>query len=251
MKLAGKTAVVTGAARGIGRAFAEALAAEGAFVVSFDLADGTETVDSIRADGGRALHVQGDITDEAAVEHLARIAFDRSGRFDILVNNAAVLAPLSIRSMDDISLDEFDHVMKVNVRGAFQCTRAAVPYMRRTGGGKIVNISSTTAFGGPPMHHYIASKGAIISMTYALAAELGKDNICVNALAVGFTESDGVTEQPAAVIDAVRSAVMGQRHIKKTITPADMAKAMLFLVTEGSDMVTGHTLIVDGGFVMR
>jgi len=251
MRLAGKTAIVTGAARGIGRAFAEALAAEGALVISLDLADGAETVASIRSAGGRAVHIQGDVTDEEAVNRMAAIAFEQSGRLDILINNAAILAPLSIRSLEEISLEDFDRVLKVNVRGAFQCTRAAVPYMRRTGGGKIVNISSTTAFGGPPMHHYIASKGALISMTYALAAELGSDKICVNALAVGFTESDGVAEQPEAVIDAVRAAVMGQRVIKKVITPADMAKAMLFLVTEGSDLVTGHTLIVDGGFVMR
>ena len=180
-----------------------------------------------------------------------REGVERFGRLDILVNNAGLLAPLSIASSRDIALDDFDRIMKVNVRGVFQCVRAAAPHMKKSGGGKIVNISSTTAFGGPPMLHYIASKGAVISMTYAMAAELGPDNICVNTLAVGFTESEGVEEQPSEVVDAVRAAVLGRRPIKKSITPDDMARAMMFLVTEESDFVTGHTLVVDGGFVMR
>lgn len=250
-RLSGKIAIVTGAARGIGRAYALALAREGAGVVAFDLVDSKDTAAMITAAGGAALTIRGDITDEDAVQAMTATTVERFGRLDILVNNAALLAPLSIRSSSEISLDDFDQMLKVNVRGTFQCVRSATPHMRRLGGGKIVNISSTTAFGGPPMMHYIASKGAVIAMTYAMAEELGPHNICVNTLAVGFTESEGVTEQPSDVVEAVRRNVLGRRPIKRSIFPDDMAKAMLFLATEESDFVTGHTLVVDGGFVMR
>jgi len=250
-RLSGKVAIVTGGARGIGQAYVVALAREGASVVSFDVNDSGATVGAVERIGGIAVSARGDVTDDAAVNKLAADTVERFGRLDILVNNAGLLAPLSIASSRDIALDDFDRIMKVNVRGVFQCVRAAAPHMKKSGGGKIVNISSTTAFGGPPMLHYIASKGAVISMTYAMAAELGPDNICVNTLAVGFTESEGVEEQPSEVVDAVRAAVLGRRPIKKSITPDDMARAMMFLVTEESDFVTGHTLVVDGGFVMR
>jgi len=250
-RLSGKVAIVTGGARGIGQAYVVALAREGASVVSFDVNDSVATVVAVEKNGGIAVSARGDVTDDEAVHKLAADTVERFGRLDILVNNAGLLAPLSIASSRDIALDDFDRIMKVNVRGVFQCVRAAAPLMKKSGGGKIVNISSTTAFGGPPMLHYIASKGAVISMTYAMAAELGPDNICVNTLAVGFTESEGVEEQPSEIVDAVRAAVLGRRPIKKSITPDDMARAMMFLVTEESDFVTGHTLVVDGGFVMR
>jgi len=250
-RLSGKVAIVTGGARGIGRAYVVALAREGAKVVSFDVNDSRATLAEVEKIGGIAVAERGDVTDEAAVHKLAAGTVERFGRLDILVNNAGLLAPLSIASSHDITLDDFDRIMKVNVRGVFQCVRAAAPHMKKSGGGKIVNISSTTAFGGPPMLHYIASKGAVISMTYAMAAELGPDNICVNTLAVGFTESEGVNEQPSEVVEAVRAAVLSRRPIKRTMTPDDMARAMMFLVTEESDFVTGHTLVVDGGFVMR
>ena len=250
-RLASKVAVVTGAARGIGRAYAVALAREGAHVTSFDRIASDDTVAEVEGAGGRCLAIRGDVTDEADVRRAMADTETHFGRIDILINNAAVLTPLSIRSSDEIDLDEFDRVMKVNVRGSFQCARAVVPYMQRVGGGKIVNISSTTAFGGPPMMHYVASKGAIVSMTYAMAAEYGAHGICVNTLAVGFTESESVAEQPAEVIDRVREVVMGRRVIKREMHAQDMARAMLFLATDESDFVTGHTLVVDGGFVMR
>lgn len=250
-RLSGKVAIVTGAARGIGQAYAIALAREGASVVSCDVNDSSATVAGVEAAGGVGFAIRADVADDATVRRVMADIAARFGRIDILINNAAVLAPLSIRSSEEISLEDFDRVMKINVRGTFQCVRAVAPYMKRSGGGKIVNISSTTAFGGPPMMHYIASKGAVISMTYAMAAEYGADNICVNTLAVGFTESEGVTEQPAEVIDFVRDMVLGRRAIKRAMFPDDIARAMLFLVTDESDFVTGHTLVVDGGFVMR
>ena len=250
-RLTGKVAVVTGGARGIGRAYAVALACEGASVVSFDIDGSAETLSEIELNGASGLAVRGDVTEENDVRALFAKTVDKFGRLDILVNNAAILTPLSIRSSSEISLEEFDRVLKVNVRGTFQCAREAAPHLRRSGGGKIVNISSTTAFGGPPMTHYIASKGAVISMTYAMAEEYGPDNICVNALAVGFTESESVLGQPPQVIDKVRETVLGRRPIKRSMFPGEVAKAMLFLVTDESDFVTGHTIIVDGGFVMR
>jgi NAD(P)-dependent dehydrogenase (short-subunit alcohol dehydrogenase family) len=250
-RLSGEVAIVTGAARGIGRAYSVAPAREGASVVSFDVNDSGATAAEVEAAGGAALAITGDVTDDGSIQRMMLATIERFGRLDILINNAAVLAPLSIRSSADISLGDFDRILRVNVRGTFQCVRAAVPWMRKSGGGKIVNISLTTAFGGPPMMHYIASKGAVISMIYAMAEELGPDNICVNTLAVGFTESDGVIEQPPEVINAVRERVLGKRVIKRSMLPGDVANAMLSLVTEASDFVTGHTLVMDGGFVMR
>jgi NAD(P)-dependent dehydrogenase (short-subunit alcohol dehydrogenase family) len=250
-RLAGKVAIVTGAARGIGCAYAVALAREGAAVVCFDVKDCAETLSQVVQAGSTGLAARGDVTDDEDVRRAVADTIVKFGRIDILINNAALLAPLATRSSDEISLEAFDRMMKVNVRGTFQCVRAVVPHMRRGGGGKIVNVSSTTAFGGPPMMHYIASKGAVISMTYAMAEEYGRDNICVNTLAVGFTESEGVTEQPTEVVDLVRNAVLERRPLKRSMFPADMARAMLFLVTDESDFVTGHTLVVDGGFVMR
>lgn len=250
-RLSGKVAIVTGGARGLGRAYMVALAREGASVVSFDLSNSDATLAEVEVAGGVGFAIRGDVVDDDAVRRAMAETETRFGRIDILINNAAILSPLSIRSSDEISLEEFDRMMKVNVRGTFQCVRAVVPYLKQAGGGKIVNISSTTAFGGPPMMHYIASKGAIISMTYAMAAEYGADGICVNTLAVGFTESEGVTEQPREVVNLVREAVLQRRAIKRPMFPEDMARAMLFLVTDESDFVTGHTLVVDAGFVMR
>ena len=173
------------------------------------------------------------------------------GRLDILVNNAAILTPLSIRSSSEISLEEFDRVLKVNVRGTFQCAREAAPHLRRSGGGKIVNISSTTAFGGPPMMHYIASKGAVISMTYAdgrriRARQYLRERACRRVHRIGkrsWTTTAGHRQGARN-----RSA---PAPIKRSMFPGEVAKAMLFLVTDESDFVTGHTMIVDGGFVMR
>lgn len=254
MKLAGKVGIVTGAARGLGQAYAEMLAQEGANLVLLDINDCENTRRIVENQGVDCLTVQGDISNEVVVQSMVAEAIERFGSLHILINNAAILPPLSITSLNDISLDEFDDTLRVNVRGTFQCVKAVAPHMINNNYGKIVNISSTGAMIGSPLVHYVASKAAVSAMTYSFARELGVHNICVNTLAVGFTETDAVIEQEqkcAELINHVRQHVISARLIKKEIKPQDMANVMLFLVSPGSDFITGETLVADGGFVFH
>ena len=190
LELGGKRVIVTGAAGGLGRAFAEAFAAAGASVVAadIDVAGAEETARLIAAKGGRALPQAVDVTDLASAERLARVAHEGLGGADVLVNNAAVYAGLQRTSFESISEAEWDRVMSVNVKGTWIMTRAVAPLLRASGGGAIVNVSSATVMSGSPMWlHYVSSKGAIIAMTRALARELGDDNVTVNAIAPGLT----------------------------------------------------------------
>jgi len=176
----GKVAIVTGAARGIGAAYARAFATEGAQVVVTDILDPADVVAEIKRNNGVALGIIADITDKQAVASLVEKAIAQYGRIDILINNAAMFADLDHTRFEDIDEDEWDQVMRVNVRGLWQVSKAVVPTMRAQQYGKIVNIASTTALkGAPNMLHYVASKGAVISLTKAMAREVGGDNICV------------------------------------------------------------------------
>lgn len=196
----GRVAIVTGAAQGIGAVYARALAAEGAKVVVADVLDGQGVARAIHLDGGDAVFVQTDVSDEASVQSLVAAATGRYGRIDILVANAAIYASLKLRPFLEISSAEWDRVMAVNVRGTFLCARAVVPEMRRNGWGRIVNISSATVFKGTPnLLHYVSSKGAIVALTRALAREVGPDGICVNTLAPGLVMSEGVARNEELV----------------------------------------------------
>jgi NAD(P)-dependent dehydrogenase (short-subunit alcohol dehydrogenase family) len=167
------------------------------------------------------------------------------------VNNAAIFAGLALTPFEQIASEEWDRVNAVNVRGVFECCRAAVPAMRRQGGGRIVNIASATVFKGAPMLlHYVASKGAVIALTRALAREVGKDGIGVNCIAPGFTLSDGVREN-GDYDEAFRAANAATRAIPRDAVPADMLGALVFLCSAESEFVTGQTIVVDGGSVMH
>jgi NAD(P)-dependent dehydrogenase (short-subunit alcohol dehydrogenase family) len=232
--LAGKVAVVTGGARGIGRAIAGGLEAEGASVAIADL---NPPPDGIRADVSSEEDVQR-LTDEVVARH---------GGIDILINNAGLYASLAMRPFTEIPLDEWRRVMDVNVASMFLACRAAVPRMRERGGGKIVNISSGTPFRGVPLLlHYVTSKGAIVAFTRALAKELGKDEIHVNCVAPGFTLSDGVEEHPE-VIDALRDVSVSARTLQRDQLPEDVVGAVVFLCTSKADFITGQTMVIDGG----
>ena len=234
MKLDGKVAVVTGGARGIGRAIADGLAAEGAEVVIADL---EPPADGIRAD----------VSDERDVERMVEETVEHHGRIDILVNNAGLYASLAMRPFTEIPLEEWRRVMDVNVASMFLTCRAVVPVMRDLGGGKIVNISSGTPFRGVPfLLHYVTSKGAIVAFTRALARELGKDGILVNCVAPGFTLSDGVREHPE-VMEKLRDVSVAARTLQRDQLPEDVAGAVVFLSGPGSDFVTGQTIVIDGG----
>jgi NAD(P)-dependent dehydrogenase (short-subunit alcohol dehydrogenase family) len=241
--LDGQVAVVTGGAKGIGRALADGLAADGARIVVADL----EGADDAAAayPGGVGLTV--DVADEQAVASMVGETLERCGSLDVLVNNAGLYASLEMRSFTEIPLDEWRRVMDVNVASMFLTCRAAVPAMREAGGGAIVNISSGTPFRGVPfLLHYVTSKGAIVAFTRALAKELGKDAIRVNCVAPGFTMSDGVREHPE-VVEKLRDVSVSARTIQRDQVPEDVVGAVVYLAGPAASFVTGQTIVIDGG----
>ena len=250
-RLDGKSAIVTGAAQGIGAVYAEALAAEGAKVCVSDIIDPTGTVENIRSNGAEAIGLTADVTDFDACERMIAETVQAFGSVDILVTNAALFAALERRSFLEIGGDEWDKVMQINTRGVFNSIKAAVPEMKKRSYGKIINISSSTIYSGVPlMLHYVASKGAVDSMTKALARELGGDGIRVNSIAPGFTMSDQIEAQREKLQFYVNLSLMG-RSIKRDQTPHDLLGTLIYLASPASDFVTGQALVVDGGMVMH
>jgi NAD(P)-dependent dehydrogenase (short-subunit alcohol dehydrogenase family) len=250
-RLADQVAIVTGAARGIGAFYAREMAREGARVVLADIVDGEELASEIRSQGGEAVFQRTDVSDAQSLDTMAHRAITEFGGIDVLVNNAAIFASLKFQPFTEIPDAEWDAVMRVNVGGIFRAARAVVPSMRLRGRGKIVNISSGTAFIGSPMLlHYVTSKAAVLGFTRALARELGASSICVNAIAPGFTESDSVLGNPAYG-QSVRDRVQGARALARAQLPDDLVGALIFLASRESDFVTGQTLVVDGGHHMH
>lgn len=249
-RLDGRVAIVTGAGRGIGVAYAKALAQEGAKVVVSDIIDTAETVAAIKAAGGEAVGNRCDITAPDQVQAMIDQAVSEYGRLDILVNNAALFADLQQRSFMEIDEDEWDRVMTINTRGVFTCTKAAVTQMKKAGYGKIINISSGTVFKGVPfLLHYVSSKGAIVAFTRACAREVGGDGITVNAIAPGLTMSEKVLEDDQWT--TIQSGNVGSRAIQRHETPEDLLGALVFFASSDSDFITGQTMVVDGGSAMH
>ncbi|PSL19742.1 SDR family NAD(P)-dependent oxidoreductase [Shimia abyssi] len=247
-RLQGKTAVITGAGRGIGAVMAKHMANEGANVVVTDVLDTADTVNAIKADGGSAIGLSVNVTSDDDLNAMVAATEQEFGSLDILVNNASIFAALQPKPFMQIDNDEFDKVMTVNARGVHQATKAVVPAMLRAGGGKVVNIASGTFYYGPPgLSHYTASKGAVIALTRGHARELGDKNIQINAIAPGLTESEAL--QGHAGFDPARGPTVASRSIKREMTPEDLLGSLMFLVTSDSDFMTGQTLNVDGGKV--
>jgi len=245
----GKVCVVTGATSGIGKAAAAALAGLGATVVLVGRDRGRTEAAAAEIAPVSVSPPRAEVADLASLEQVRGLAERLAGleRIDVLVNNAGLYASLAMRPFTEIPLEEWRRVMDVNVASMFLMCRAVVPTMREHGGGKIVNISSGTAFRGVPfLLHYVASKGAIVSFTRALAKELGKDGICVNCVAPGFTMSDGVEEHPE-VIEALREVSVAARTLQRDQVPEDVVGAVVFLCTSAADFVTGQTMVIDGG----
>jgi NAD(P)-dependent dehydrogenase (short-subunit alcohol dehydrogenase family) len=251
-RLSGRTAVVTGGAKGIGRHYSLALAAEGARIMIADIADGTELAEEIAAKFGAnsVASTIADVGDEAAVKALVAATMERFGKIDVLVNNAALYAPLQETKCTEIDAALWDKVMAVNLRGPFLMVKHVAPQMIARGYGKIINIGSGTAFRGIPwMLHYVTSKGGIMAFTRALARELGSHGIRVNTLAPGFTLSDTVVSENPGHVATARERAVQARALQRDEHPADLLGALVFLASADSDFVTGQTLAVDGGNV--
>lgn len=247
-ELAGQVAVVTGAARAIGREIAETLAARGATVVSIDLLPADDTVAAIAARSGSALALTADVADQRAVEEAFAAALEACGRVDVLVNNAGVFAGIERRPFWEIDVEEWDRLMAVNVRSVFLCSRAASAPMREAGSGRIVNIASNVVtFGMANLLHYVASKAAVVGMTRSLARELGPFGIAVNAVAPGLVTTE-ITVQ--TVPEEYRRLVAEGQCVREPILPSDIAAAVAYLASPAARLVTGQTLLVNGGATM-
>jgi len=241
-----KVAIVTGGARGIGRAYCHGLAREGAAVVVADLREPTDTVAGIEANGGKALAVEVDVADRGSTEAMAAAAVDRFGRIDVLVNNAAFYIAVTKSRFEDISDDEWDLCFAVNVRGPWLCARAVSPTMRRQGSGKIVNIASMTVEDGTPEFlHYVASKSAIVGLTRSLARELGDDGIAVNTITPDYIPHD--KDYAAEQWEGLNAWIEGDRCFKREQVPEDMVGTLLYLASSQSDFVSGQNIRVNGG----
>jgi 3-oxoacyl-[acyl-carrier protein] reductase len=246
--LEGKVAIVTGAARGLGREFVKLLASKGAQVVAADVNDCGETIAEA---GGTGLSLTVDVGDMASVQAMADAAVARFGRIDVLVNNAALYGGLKGGRFDKIDPAEWDLAFKVNVTGIWHCCKAAVPAMRKAGGGSIINIASIAAIYGMPYGlHYTATKAAVIGITRGLSRELGGSNIRVNSIAPTAVATHGTSEFFGERTGELMNNVMAERSLKRDSQPADIAGAVLWLASDHASFVTGQTIVVDGGQVL-
>jgi 3-oxoacyl-[acyl-carrier protein] reductase len=252
MNLQGKTAVVTGGGRGVGRAVALALAEHGCDVaINYHQARqaAEETAAQIRSRGVKAICLQGDTADDGSCRAMMDAVCRELGRIDILVNNAATTRFISHGDLDQVTGEIWDRIFAVNVRGPFQCVRAARRYLEQSDDGVVVNVASIAGIvGNGSSIPYCASKAALITLTMSLARALGP-KIRVNAVAPGFIETDWTRDGLGAHYDAARQASENRAVLRKVCQPADVADAVLSLIS-GSKLVTGQTLVCDGGFLL-
>jgi NAD(P)-dependent dehydrogenase (short-subunit alcohol dehydrogenase family) len=251
-RLSGRAVLLTGGAKGIGAHYARALVGEGARVMIADIADGAPLAAELAARHGAnsVASIVTDVSDERAVAALVAATMERFGRIDVLVNNAALFAPLAETKCTEIDAALWDRVMAVNLRGPFLMVKHVAPVMQAQRYGKIINIGSGTAYRGIPwMLHYVTSKGGIMAFTRALSRELGEHGIRVNTLAPGFTMSETVMAENPGHVASSRERAVASRALRRDEEPQDLLGALIFLASADSDFVTGQTLAVDGGNV--
>jgi len=254
-RLAGRTAIVTGGGYGIGKAYAHRLAAEGAQVVVAELdgAAGEAVAKELVAGGLEAIAVQTDVGEEESVVEMVAKSIGAFGKVDVLVNNAAMFTrvPVVNTTAEGLSFEHFEKVLRVNVLGSWLCARTVIPDMRKRQYGKIINISSGTAFkgSGGTMLQYVTSKSALFGFTRSLARTVGADGIRVNCVAPGATvaEDDPTPEQ----LERAQQRAALERALAKVETPEDLVGIVAFLSSGDSDFTTGQTIVVDGGAFMH
>jgi NAD(P)-dependent dehydrogenase (short-subunit alcohol dehydrogenase family) len=251
MDVRDKVVLITGAARGIGQEFACSLAAAGAHIVAADVNDCSATLDLSAAEGAKAIAVTLDVRSAESALAMASAAIQAFGRVDALINNAALYGALRGGRFDAIAEADWDAAMAVNVKGIWNCCKAAVPAMRRAGGGSIINLASLAAtYGMPFALHYTTSKAAVIGLTRGLARELGRDGIRVNALAPSAVLTDGTREFFGDKVDRALDVIKTGQSIQRNLTASDLVGAVTWLVSDASRFVTGQTIAIDGGTVM-
>ncbi|MCL4517619.1 MAG: SDR family oxidoreductase [Thaumarchaeota archaeon] len=251
LKVTDKVIIVTGAAGGIGSILCQHLVGLGAKIVAADIKMElvNELTKKISANSSVALPVKVDVSSETEVRLMVQAALNTFGRIDVLLNVAAIYEGLRKQPFDEISSQEWDNVLSVNVKGVWICSKAVVPQFKKQGKGKIINVTSSSFFTGiTGFPHYVASKGAVIGLTRALAKELGDYNITVNAIAPGYTETKASLSLNPVEFS---NKMVGLRSIKKKEYPEDLVGAFAFLCSDASDFVSGQTMIVDGGFALN
>jgi NAD(P)-dependent dehydrogenase (short-subunit alcohol dehydrogenase family) len=246
MRLTDKVIIVTGAARGLGLAYAARFAREGAAVVLADITPPTREAEELIGTNPRTLFVRADVRCPEDSRRLTETTVSRFGRVDVLVNNAALFTTLTRRPLEELSVPEWEEVLAVNVIGTFACIQAVVPVMKVQKRGTIINVGSNAVHKGlPHLLHYVASKGAVHAMTRALARELGSFGITVNAVAPGYVLHEGTAPSD----EGRNEQVVAQRALRRTETVDDVVGTVLFLASEESRFLTGQTIVVDGGEV--
>ena len=245
-RLTDRVAIITGGSQGIGKATAQRFARAGAVVVVADVNEdaGAETVEAIEADGGSASFVAVDVSDMEQAQAMVDHAVDQHGGLDILVNNAGITRDATLKKMSE---EAFDQVVAVNLKGVFNCTKAAIAPMTDGGGGRVLNAASVVGlYGNFGQTNYVATKSGVIGMTKTWARELGRKGITVNAVAPGFIETPMVDTVPQKVLDQLT----GRTPLGRLGTAEDIANAYLFLASDDASFITGAVLSVDGGLVL-
>ena len=254
MQLKDKVAIITGSARGMGKTFALRFAREGAKLTICDILDCEPVAKEIEAIGGEVLALKTDVTSEEDTAEMAKKTVDRFGRIDILVNNAAIYGGIEmkdfVKPIEQIRGEEWDKILAVNVKGVFLCCKAVLPYMKKQGGGKIVNMASTAGFTGKALFlHYSTSKGAVITLTRGLAEALGDFNINVNAVAPAMVWTEAT--QSLLSEEGAQQEVDTLQILKKRTRPEDIAGTVVFLSSADADLYTGQTLAVNAGYYLH